>query len=354
DSRPLYIVVNAGSNTLAQALHDLKASSSPKQMDEYIAKLRIFENGAQDNAGAWICSQFPNVHWIRSNYQTYCYGGPSIDGGFNNKGKSSDLGPHTWKPYAYNGIGQHQWLLEHVIGGHGPFGNYYPIRQFKKGGISFMEGGGTIPFLALVNKGLYDINHPEWGGWSGRYSREKKENYWSKHQSVKVDEEKYAPFLCYVEESDSWTDLETGDEYIDNLFVPVWRWRKAFLNDFMCRMDWCKQPYEKANHHPTAVVNGDQTNKILVMDVKAGDILSFDASKSFDPDDDKLQYNWFYYQEAGTYDGDLIVTTPARSSVRLTIPKDAKGKELHVVLEISDDNTIGSLYDYRRIVLMVK
>ncbi len=70
---------NAGSNTLAQALWDYRKDHSQAEVDQFVSRLRVFENGAQDNAGAWICANFPKIHWIRSNYQTYCYGGPSGD-----------------------------------------------------------------------------------------------------------------------------------------------------------------------------------------------------------------------------------------------------------------------------------
>ena len=173
DPRPLYIVVNAGSNTLAQALHDFRLNHSAEEIKAFISKLRVFENGAQDNAGAWICANYPKIHWIRSNYQTYCFGGPSNDGVADVKGDRNNLGPHTWGDYAYSPIGQHQWALEHIIGNHGPFGKYFPLRQFEDGFITFLEGGGTIPWLGLVNKGLYDTEHPGWGGWSGRFTKEK-------------------------------------------------------------------------------------------------------------------------------------------------------------------------------------
>lgn len=354
DPRPLYIIVNAGSNTLGQALWDLRDSLGHEQVEVLVKKLRVFENGAQDDCGAWICSLFPDISWIRSNYQTYCYGGPSIDGGFNNKGVAAELGPYVWEPYAYNGLGQHQWLLEHVIGGHGPFGACYPIRQFPNGGISFMEGGGTIPFLALVNKGLYDINHPWWGGWAGRYSREKKADYWSKHQSVKADEIPFAPFLVHTEESDTWRDPESGITYSENLYAPVWRWRRAFVNDFKCRMDWCKQPFEAANHNPVASVNGDNSDQIIVTKVKAGVIVELDATMSSDPDNDPLVFNWFYYPEAGTYPKNVSISGKGKSKVKVKIPTDATGSEIHVVLELRDKNAIAAMYDYRRIVFAVE
>jgi len=354
----LYIVVNAGSNTLAQALIDFRDSHSKKELEDAIARLRIFENGAQDNAGAWICANFPNIHWARSNYQTYCYGGPSHDGsaGQANWSKadwSMDLGPYTWQPYDYSPLGQHQWALEHIISDHGPFGMYWPIRLFDGGRIAFLEGGGTVPWLGLVNKGLYDIDNPWWGGWSGRFSREKKENYWSRHASVKTDEKEVAPFFLYGEESDFWTDPEDGTQY-EGIYVPVWRWRQAFFNNFTCRMDWCEQSYENANHHPVAVLNGDNSNDILFMDVSPGEKISLDASASKDPDKDELDISWWYYQEAGTFRGEPEISNASGKKTSINIPDNASGKEIHIILEVKDLNKIASLWDYRRIVFKVR
>ncbi len=354
DPRPIYIVVNAGSNTLAQALIDFEAKHSKEDFQTALEKLRVFENGSQDNAGAWICSKYPSINWIRSNYQTYCYGGPSIDGMVDNSGKQNELGPHTWEPYAYSGLGQHQWALEHIKGNHGPLGRLWPIRQFRGGGVSFLEGGGTIPWLGLVNKGLYDINHPHWGGWSGLFSREKEKNYWSKHSDISVDEEKVAPFYVYKEMPDTWTNPENGDIYEDSIFSPVWRWRRAFYNDFVCRMDWCQEDYENANHNPTAAIDGDVSNRILVKKVKAGSKVTFDASASSDPDKDEIAYRWYNYKEAGTYDGETSLSGIEDPKVELTIPKDAKGSEIHLILEVRDRSEIASLFDYRRIILQAE
>jgi len=352
DPRPIWVVVNAGANTLAQALSDARAKYPPAELQRLVAQLRVFENGSQDNAGSWICSQFPDVHWIRSNYQTYCYGGPGIDGLADNRGRAGELGPNTWQPFAYSGLGQHQWALEHIKGNHGPLGALWPIRQFKNGGISFLEGGGAIPFLGLVNKGLFDIDQPSWGGWSGRFSPAKQLNYWSKHSDIKVDEEKVAPFYVYREESDTWTDPDTGSEYT-NLFAPVWRWRRAFFNDFVCRMDWCLKPYNQANHNPVAAFNGDPGDTIVRLQAGPGADIVLDASASADPDGDDLVYSWWVYREAGTYPAPLTIPNAAQPKTSLTIPADAAARQIHVILEVKDRNKIASLYDYRRIVIDV-
>ncbi len=43
DPRPVHVVVNAGSNTLAQALYDFRANHSKEQTLAFVRKLRVFE-----------------------------------------------------------------------------------------------------------------------------------------------------------------------------------------------------------------------------------------------------------------------------------------------------------------------
>ncbi|NND06407.1 MAG: DUF1593 domain-containing protein [Saprospiraceae bacterium] len=352
DPRPIYVVVNAGSNTLAQALIDFETRYSAQQLDAVVRKLRVFENGAQDNAGAWICSKYPDIHWIRSNYQTYCYGGPMPRTAEKLQVKGLKKGPLTWHPYAYSDLGQHQWTLEHVIAGHGSLGAYYPLRMMGNR-LFFLEGGGTIPWLGLVNQGLYSVDHLSWGGWSGRFTAEKVPNIWSRYERIQKDEESYGPFNLYTEVADHWVDPVTDSVY-HNVFAPVYRWRQAFFNDFKCRMDWCVADYNKANHNPVAAVNGDSEEKIHFFQVEPGKSIQLDAGASSDPDGDQITFHWWIYQKAGTYPDPIEIQDYSSSTVSLQIPKDGLGKDLHLILEISDHHVIASMYDYRRIVFQIR
>lgn len=355
DPRPLVIVVNAGSNTLAQALLDYSKTHSKAELEAVISRLRVIENGAQDDSGAYICHNYPGIYWVRSNYQAYCYGGPAgnsrvKDGSDEHK---NELGPYTWEPYVYSGLGQHQWALEHIIGGHGPFGACWPLRQFSNGAISFVEGGGTVPWLCTINRGLSDVNNFHWGGWSGRYSQQKQVDYMSKHESVSKDEHRYKPFLMFGEGTDRWVDPETQDVY-ENIYTPIWRWRRAFFNDFKYRMDWCVQPFEKANHNPTAVIGSDKSDAILTCSVKAGTTFTIDASASFDVDGDELYFSWYNYKEAGTFPGDITLASAEGSVVSVSIPQEAKGTQVHIILELRDGDYQEALFDYRRLIIEVE
>jgi hypothetical protein len=348
DPRPIWVVINAGSNTLAQALWDYRASHTRAETDAFVAKLRAFENGSQDNAGAWICHNFPNIHWIRSNYQTYGFGGP----GSLESSTFRDLGPYVWQPYPETEEGQHEWLKEHLRTGHGALGEIYPERRFRDNRLQYIEGGGTTPWLGLMNKGLFDIDHPSWGGWSGRFTDKKIADVWSRHADIKPDEQKVAPFYVYREVSDAWTNPESGVSY-DNDYVPVWRWRRAMFNDLICRMDWCVKPFKEANHHPVAAVNGDKSRSIVRMRAQAGEVVSLDASASSDPDGDAVSYSWWVYEEAGTYSGKVAVQNSGQPKATVKIPTGAVGKQIHVILEVKDGNKTAALYDHRRIVIDV-
>ena len=347
DPRPIWIAVNAGSNTLAQALLDYEKSHSVFELSQLVNKLRVFENGSQDNAGAYICQRYPSIHWIRSNYQTYAYGGPRSP-------EDSDqllIGPHFWGDYEYSYVGQNDWLKENVMQNHGPLGDIYPERRWGER-FGFMEGGGTIPWIGLANRGLFHIDHPSWGGWGGRYSSTKIADVWSRHESVRIDEVKQAPFYVYSDVGDTWYNEQDKKVYHGD-FAPVWRWREAMYNNFKCRMDWCTQAYDKANHHPRAAFFNDDGDEVINIHANPGERIELDASLSSDPDKDELEFLWWIYSEAGTYAGDIYIEQASNALTLLDVPTGAASKEIHLILEIKDKNPIASLFDYRRIVITV-
>lgn len=338
DPRPVYIVVNAGSNTLAQTLIDFRAKLTDKELEAIIEKMIVYENGAQDDAGAWIAHEFPTIHWIRSNYQTYGYMG----------GK----GPNVCEPFEHNGVGQHEWAKEHIQTNHGALGDRYPDRIFHDK-VWTLEGGGTTPWLGLITRGLYDPLHPHWGGWSGRYTAEKEKNVLSRHKDIAPVDETHAPFYVFTDAQESWTDPVGGETY-DSEFAAIFRWRRHILQDFQARMDWCVQPREKTNHNPIASINGLEERVIMQKTVNPGEKLEFDASASSDPDKEQtIGFSWWIYAEAGTYKGALKLKGANSEKLSTKIPKDAAGKEIHLILDVYDDSDIAVMHDYRRIVLNV-
>ena len=84
------------------------------------------------------------------------------------------------------------------------------------------------------------------------------------------------------------------------------------------------------------------------------EVFSFDAATSIDPDGDSLIFNWWIYQEAGTYPGHIMISNSNKDKPKLTIPTGAANKQIHLILDVKDNNSIASLFDYRRIVIDVK
>ena len=125
--------------------------------------------------------------------------------------------------------------------------------------------------------------------------------------------------------------------------------------DLKARMDWCVQPYDKANHHPVAALNGDTTSAIIRRTAKPGDVLTFDASASTDPDGDALRFSWWTYPEAGRrpYGKPLTLENSTAPAITFTVTADTGGRELHLILEIWDQNPLAPLMAYRRVVITV-
>ena len=61
DSRPVWVSIWGGANTLAQALWDVKATRDAAAVEKFVAKLRVYTISDQDDAGHWIRPTFPKL-----------------------------------------------------------------------------------------------------------------------------------------------------------------------------------------------------------------------------------------------------------------------------------------------------
>ena len=205
DPRKLYLVANAGTNSLAQALVDLDKTHSRKANGCHLQEACRIRKRRPGQFRRLDRNKYPEIAWHRSNKQTYCYGGPG-------SGQNVE-GPYTWEPFPRTAIGQGAWSNQHIQTNHGALGKLFPDRIFKT--WHFIEGGGTIPWAGLANHGLTDPEHLYWGGWSGRFSRTKHKNVWSRHAAEKADEQEYGDFYMFEAdtEKETWTDSVHKETY---------------------------------------------------------------------------------------------------------------------------------------------
>lgn len=326
DDRPLWITLWGATGTLAQALWDIKYNRGYNDMeiDRLISKIRVYDIAGQDDAGGWIAKTFPDIFYIRSSVQFLGFAQGHIPA---SQGGNQDVANDEW--------------FQTSIMGYGPLGKLFPPRKY-------MYEGDSPAFLYLHRNGLSDPEHVYHGGWGGRFERDRVRNA-NKYSHTKVDESAYYDFYIFNDAIDNWH--YQGLEYND-VFCALFRWREEYQNDFLARMRWTMLPFSEANHNPVAVVDGDKSGSIITKHIEAGKRLAVDASDSYDPDGDSLSFGWFYYREPGTYNGDVQLLNAESAKAYVTIPDDAAGSEIHIILRVRDSG-IPNLFAYRRIVVHV-
>jgi hypothetical protein len=232
DPRPLWVPVWGGPNVLAQALWKVRKTRSAEEVKKFVSRLRVYTISDQDDSGPWIRKEFPDLFYIVSPgfsaggaYHYATWSGISGDN-FHGRFDGADFTTVT-----------NEWLDKNVRK-KGPPGAEYPRWEY------LMEGD-TPSFLNLINNGLSNPEHPNWGGWGGRY-----ELYTPRMQK----------WYLYPETRPIWTDaidevLGTDGKWHSGNHETIWRWREAFQNDFAARMDWTILPVEKANHPPVVKID---------------------------------------------------------------------------------------------------
>ncbi|MDP2059553.1 MAG: DUF1593 domain-containing protein, partial [Flavobacteriaceae bacterium] len=156
DPRPLWVPVWGGPNVLAQALWKVRETRSKEQLAKFVSKIRVYAISDQDDSGPWMRKEFPELFYIVSP-------GFNAGGAYHHATWSGISGDyfHARCDGADFTLVTNEWL-DRNIRKKGPLGAEYPHWEF------LMEGD-TPSFLNLINNGLSDPEHPDWGGWGGRY-----------------------------------------------------------------------------------------------------------------------------------------------------------------------------------------
>jgi len=334
DPRPVWVTVWGGPNVLAQALWKVRESRSAEELAAFVAKLRVYTISDQDDSGPWMRKEFPDLHYIAS---------PGMHaGGAYHYATWSGIGGdnfHARFVGADFSIVDNPWLDEHIRS-KGPLGEQYPH-------MPYLMEGDTPSFLNLINNGLGEPEHPDWGGWGGRY-------------------EFYTPpphkRLLYPETRAFWTDAMDEVMGVDGKWhtsnhATIWRWRSAYQNDFAARMDWTIKPYNEANHPPVAKLG--HANRLTA---KPNERVDLSAAGSSDPDGDELSYEWFLYKEPGTFTVSaarsgqpLAIENADQATAWLNVPTNRvlRNGTMHIILAVTDDGS-PNLTRYQRVIIEVQ
>jgi hypothetical protein len=307
----VHIPIWGGSRELAQALWKVQNTRNKEQLAAFCKKIQVHAIGDQDRHRDWIINNFRDVRFLANGFV--------FTGSFGIREITVFRGMYmTGDVSMQNG----EWVRKNIHG-HGPLSDSY---QLHGHGTDGMKEGDTPSFLGLIHNGLNVPENPEWGGWGGRF--------------------RHLNHSLYIDAQD-FLNGTLNERH------TVSRWRPAFQNDFMARVKWCVEPYDKANHNPVAVVNGSSDRLPLVVNAKPGERLLFDASQSNDPDGNSLSWHWFFYDEVSNSECTELKLLSGGKRCRVTLPRHLSGRSIHLILEVKDNGS-PVLSSYKRVIINIE
>jgi len=313
DARPLNLTIWGGQTDLGQALWRVRQDRGDMKAKAWRSRLRVYDIGDQDVLADWILETFPDLFYVLPRPR-----------------KGEDRREAVYRGMYLGGdesLTSREWVDQNIRSGHGPLGALYPTRTWTAPNPhGTLKEGDTPSWFFFLPVGLGDPNHPDWGGWGGRF---------------------------VLENDRVWIDATDTVGTETHRRVTVWRWRPQFQADFQARLDWAVKPVVEANHAPHPVVNGDTSGQALVLQAKAGSGVVLDADLSTDPDKDRLSFRWWYYAEPSQGAPAPKFSGPNDSQTVVSLPAGEAGAEYHLILEVTDDGE-PRLTRYRRVIVRVE
>jgi hypothetical protein len=314
DDRPLNIAIWGGQTDFAQALWRVRNDRGEDGLAKFMARFRTHDIGDQDDLAERLWKEFPGMFYI-------------LDRAPRDKDKREGVLRGMYLG-GDESLVSREWMETNIRNDHGPLGALYPPHTWTEPNPhGAIKEGDTPSWFYFLPHGLNDPQHPEWGGWGGRFT-------------------KTATKGVFRDAADT-----VGDQTHPR--ATVWRWRRAYQADFQARLDWCvADEFAQANHNPRAVMNGDDTQEIVRISAKPGETVRLSADGSIDPDKDQVQSRWFIYPEAGTCRDEIALMSSSGLATSFTAPDVKQAQTVHVVLEVRDDGA-PNLSAFRRVVVTV-
>ncbi len=305
DDRPIWVCAWGGANTLAQAIWKVQQTRTPEQLKAFLHKLRLYTITDQDMVYAMRENLAYSSHqWMRREF-------------------ADDL-KFVWDEGAWQlqcSLGQKFWQkIQQQIQGHAALGKQYPNYKY---GVE----GDTPSFLNVIPNGLHDPEQPIQSGWGGYHT-------WD----LTKDSTTYA-WTCSQDSVKNLSEGYYNHFYLDN------------LNDFMARIEWAEKGW--GNRNPVAIVNGKKGTDAVVITAKAGQTITLDASKSYDPNGDELSFAWHQQKGIGKTKVESYEFNEDSSIVNVKIPDTFHDDEIHIICEVHDKSKY-TLPAYRRIIIQTK
>ncbi|WP_296705704.1 nucleoside hydrolase-like domain-containing protein [Algoriphagus sp.] len=336
---PIYLQAWGGTNTIARALKSIEDEykGTPEWEGVYqkvIDKAIIYAILDQDATyRKYVEPNWPDLKIFYNSSQFWCFAYAwqnavpesqhfLFEGEFMGDEIINNHGPLLKQYYSY-GDGQHQEGDDEHI--HGDPTKLENAQWGTFGVYDFISEGDSPAYLHLIDVGLDNLNHPEWGGWGGRLEQSADQlNRWEDGGDV-LD---YNPFTDKMDAT-----------------YPQIRWVEAIQQDFAARADWCVMDYADANHSPeiTAITPSRMT-------AKPGETFTIEINAT-DPDGDQLETKFWIYKEVGTYAGEATLSA---DGMKATVNLDANSiGQLHVIAEVKD-NGVHPMTRYQRFVVEVR
>lgn len=309
DDRPIFVQMWGGPITFVQALYRFKQKHGDKKFEDLMAKLHVFGIHLQDITFDFMINlddvqdlKCLNMGDVKSAYQGKR---------FHPRWFLWDRG-HFWHYVGSKEPGYVKPMTAAEVSRHGPMSETY-----DNGGE-----GDSPSFLYLVsaNLGLNDPLEPGQGSWGSLF----------------------APM------GDPFPDGYYSTCEVDKSHLT--RWVEDAKNSFKNRLNYSLKNPDEVNHEPVPVVNGKNNDEIHVLEIKPGGAVRLDASRSTDPDNDKISYNWFFYPEASTIKDMPVIKDASAEKIEFQMPDTATSGTLHLILEVKDSGS-PSLKSYQRFVI---